>query len=239
MAVGDAGAARRSPRRRRCRRSRAFCFAGDLIDAVVHDDDGEVARLDHADGGETAERHQDRAVAFERDHPALGLGERDTERDRAGKVPCCRACRNSAGGGRRHRDRNWCCRCPRPPLRRALSFATRRLVRSARLSTWTAWRIDGGSGHVRSLTSSLAAASGFPPVSSGDRMNTHRALGGEGLLDRLVDDERHGGVVGQRMVLDGDAHPASAAASRATVTWPMLNSPSVPRSETTMIAGIW
>ena len=26
---------------------------------------------------------------------------------------------------------------------------------------------------------------------------------------------------------------------RATVTWPMLNSPRVPRSETTMIAGIW
>ena len=26
---------------------------------------------------------------------------------------------------------------------------------------------------------------------------------------------------------------------RATVAWPVLNSPSVPRSETTMIAGIW
>ena len=34
---------------------------------------------------EAAEPHQDRAVAFERDHAALGLRDGDTERDRTGK----------------------------------------------------------------------------------------------------------------------------------------------------------
>ena len=61
-------------------------LAGDLIEAVVPDDDGEVARLDVGDGGEAAERHQDRAVAFEREHPALRLRQRDAERDRAGQA---------------------------------------------------------------------------------------------------------------------------------------------------------
>ena len=68
----------------RLRRGRLL--AGDLIEAVVHDEDGEVARLHHADGGEAAERHQDRAVALERDHAALGLRQRDAERDRAGEA---------------------------------------------------------------------------------------------------------------------------------------------------------
>ncbi len=57
---------------------RGLLLAGDLIDAVVHDHDREVARLDHADGGKTPHRHQDRAVAFERNHAALRLRQRDT-----------------------------------------------------------------------------------------------------------------------------------------------------------------
>ena len=84
VAVGDAGAAGTATISVDAG-GRGLLLAGDLIDAVVHDDDGQVARLDHADGGETAERHQDRAVALERDHAALGLRERDAERDRTGQ----------------------------------------------------------------------------------------------------------------------------------------------------------
>ncbi len=63
----------------------ARLLAGDLVDAVVHDDDGQVAWLQHPDGGQAAERHQDRSVAFQRDDAALGLRQRDAERDRTGK----------------------------------------------------------------------------------------------------------------------------------------------------------
>ena len=70
-AVGDAGAARHrhdvGPVAGRGR-----LLAGDLVDAVVPDDDGQVARRHRGDGGEAAERHQERAVAFERDHAACG-----------------------------------------------------------------------------------------------------------------------------------------------------------------------
>jgi hypothetical protein len=46
-------------------------------------------------------------------------------------------------------------------------------------------------------------------ISAGEKRRQdehHKALGGEGLLDRLVDDERHGGLVGQRVVRDRDGN---------------------------------
>ena len=82
FAVGEAGAARQcddvgQPAGRR------RLLAGDLIDAVVPDDDGQIGRSGIGDGGQRAEHHQDRAVALERDHAAFGLRQRHAERDRA------------------------------------------------------------------------------------------------------------------------------------------------------------
>src|SRR6478735_12612644 len=84
-----------------------------------------------------------------------------------------------------------------------LSFATRRLVRSARLSTLTS-----GASIVGAVTYDLSLELGRRQrISAGEERRQdehHRALGGEGLLNRLVDDERHGGLVGQRVVRDRD-----------------------------------
>jgi hypothetical protein len=44
---------------------------------------GAVARRHVGDCGEAAESHRDRAVTFERDDAALGLRQRDAERERA------------------------------------------------------------------------------------------------------------------------------------------------------------
>jgi plasmid stability protein len=60
--------------------------AGDLVDAVVHHHHGQVVRRQCCDGREAAELHQQRAVAFERDHPALRLRQCDAERDREGEA---------------------------------------------------------------------------------------------------------------------------------------------------------
>ena len=84
MAVRNAGALGDRDDVGRARR-RGRLLAGDLVDAVVPDDDGEIARRHFGDGGEAAERHQDRAVALERDHAAPGLRQRHAERDRAGE----------------------------------------------------------------------------------------------------------------------------------------------------------
>src|SRR5260370_7610623 len=78
VAVGNPGAARDGDDVG-AGRSRGLLLAGDLIDAVVHDHDGEVARLDHPDGGQASQRHQNRAVAFERDHAALALDPRNPQ----------------------------------------------------------------------------------------------------------------------------------------------------------------
>ena len=66
-------------------RGRGRLAAGDLVAAVVHHDDREVLRLEHRDGGEAADLHQQRAVALERDAAPLRLRQRDAERDRAGE----------------------------------------------------------------------------------------------------------------------------------------------------------
>ena len=60
--------------------------AGDLVEAVVHDHYGQVGRLERCDGGEAAELHQQRAVAFQRDHARARLRQRDAERDRDGEA---------------------------------------------------------------------------------------------------------------------------------------------------------
>jgi hypothetical protein len=63
-------------------RARRRLPAGDLIDAIVPYDDGEILRRLHRDGGEAAELHQQRAVTFQRDHVPLRLRDRDAERNR-------------------------------------------------------------------------------------------------------------------------------------------------------------
>ena len=60
--------------------------AGDLVDAVVPHHDREILRRPLGDGGEAAELHQQRAVAFERDHMPLRLRDGDAERDRDGET---------------------------------------------------------------------------------------------------------------------------------------------------------
>ena len=60
--------------------------AGDLVDAVVHHDHGEVLRRQRRDRRQRAQLHQQRAVAFEREDAALRLRQRDAERDREGEA---------------------------------------------------------------------------------------------------------------------------------------------------------
>ena len=55
---------------------------GDLIGAIVHDDDGQVLLRPRCDGGQASKLHQDGSVAFQREHAALGLRQRDSQRDR-------------------------------------------------------------------------------------------------------------------------------------------------------------
>ena len=148
----------------------AALLAGDLVDAVVHDHDGEVARLDHADGGEATQRHQDRAVAFERDHAALGLRQRDAERNRAGEPHAAEhveILRPVAGG---------------IEIEIGVADAGDHGFVAGELRHQTFGQVGavehfrrasiGGSGHGAVPHFNLAAASGFPPVSSGERMKT-------------------------------------------------------------------
>src|SRR5262249_56360931 len=80
VAVRDAGAARDGDDIGTAG-GRRLLLAGDLVDAVVHNDDGQVARFHHSDGSKAAERPADPALALQRDHAALWLGERDAEGD--------------------------------------------------------------------------------------------------------------------------------------------------------------
>src|SRR5262249_22888771 len=96
--------------------------------------------------------------------------------------------------------------------------------------------IDRRRGHVPHLN--LAAAAGFPPVSSGEKMNTT----GLCVVNAcLIDLSTMNGMVASSVSVWCATAIASSVGRmvRATVTWPMLNSPKVPRSDTAMIAGIW
>src|SRR5438105_5192810 len=65
-AVGDAGASRHR-HDVGFTGGRGALLTGDLIDAVIPNDDGEIARLDVRDRCEAAKSHQNRTVAFKRD----------------------------------------------------------------------------------------------------------------------------------------------------------------------------
>jgi len=63
-------------------RGRRRLPAGDLVHAVVEHHDDQVARADRGDRAQAAELHQQRAVALQREHPALRLRDRHAQRDR-------------------------------------------------------------------------------------------------------------------------------------------------------------
>src|SRR5215813_11034522 len=82
------------------------------------------------------------------------------------------------------------------------SFATRRLVKSARLSTLTA-----GASIVGAATYSSRQFGRRRGISAGEQRRedeNHRALRRKRLLDRLVDDEGHAGFIGERVMGDRD-----------------------------------
>ena len=168
VAVGDSGTARDGDNIGAAR-GRGLLPAGDLIDAVVHDDDGQIARLDHPDGSEAAERHQNRAVAFERDDTALGLGERNAEGDRTSESHAAEHVEilRSVPGGIEVEigiadagDHGFVAGELRDQPLRQIGAVEHLDSRS----------VDRRRGHVPHLN--LAAAAGFPPVSSGEKMNT-------------------------------------------------------------------
>ncbi len=70
----------------RNRRCRGRLRAGDLVDAVIHHDHGEIFRRQCCDGRQAAQLHQQRAVSLKRENAALRLGQCDAERDREGEA---------------------------------------------------------------------------------------------------------------------------------------------------------
>ena len=93
--------------------------AGDLVDAVVHHDHGEILRRQRRD---RRQRRPSASAASRRPRARRRGASAAPARRRARsgrRGPCCRACRNSAGDGRRPTGRNWCCRCRRSRLPRA------------------------------------------------------------------------------------------------------------------------
>jgi hypothetical protein len=61
-----------------------YYYGGLAVVFIVHDDHSEVARLLDADGRETAQSHQQFAVAGHHQHAALRLGERQAKADHRG-----------------------------------------------------------------------------------------------------------------------------------------------------------
>ena len=140
----------------------AFCFASDLIDAVVHDDDGEVAQASTI----PMVVRQPSAIGIEpspsaRSAPRSRLEEkRATERDRAGKAHAAEhveILRAVAGGIEIEigiadaRDHGFV----------ALEFRHQTPGQVGAVEHLDIRSIDGGSGHVRSLTSAWPRPADF------------------------------------------------------------------------------
>src|SRR5436190_3476540 len=152
-------------------RGRRHLLARDLIDAVIHDHDGQVARPHHAYGGEATQRHEDRAVALERNHSALGLRDCDAEGNRTGKPHAAQhveVLRPMPGGieieigvADPGHDRLF-----------ARELRYQPLGQLGAIEDLHARRIDGRSSHAGILLVQFGGAAGLPPVSSGERMKT-------------------------------------------------------------------
>src|SRR5450631_2373712 len=210
--------------------------AGDLVDAVVPDDDGQVARRHRRDGGEAAERHQERAVAFERDHAAFRLRQRDPERDRAGQAHAAEhveILRPVAGGveieigiADAGHDRLVAQLAHQPPGQ----IGAVEHLRGAGYG-------HCGSLRVGTLLGGYFGPAGFPPVSSGERMKTTGlCVSMACLMERSTTNPMVASSV--RVWCATASESSTGRMVRATSTCPILNSPMVPRSDTTMMAGI-
>ncbi len=64
----------------------ALLPAGLAVVAVVDAEDGEVGGIDHRDGGERADVHQELAVARDNEHALVGTCEREAEPHHAGRA---------------------------------------------------------------------------------------------------------------------------------------------------------
>src|SRR6185312_4640691 len=200
--------------------------AGDLVETVVPHQNGEIFLLEHADGGETAELHQQRAVAFERDDMTLGLRDRDAERDRdrephaAQHVEILRPV------------------AARPQVEIGVAdaaddgFVALELTDEAlgQLEAVHDFRVVRAGGHGHALKT-------LPPVNSGERMKaTGACVATACLIDRSAMKPRWSSWV---MVWFSTASESSTGRMVLhTMACPRLNSPSVPRSETKISAGI-
>src|SRR6185312_7672593 len=217
--VGDAGARRR-------------LAAGDLVHAVVPDDHRQVIWLAHRHGGEAAELHQQRAVALERDDVALRLRDGDAERDRnrqAHAAEHIEVLRSLAA---------------HPEIEISIADAADDgfLVLQVRDGALGQLEAVHHLGVVRAVRGRRChggphAANTLPPVRSGDRM---KVTGACVAMACLIERSTMKASSSWRVMVCVSMPSASSTGRivRQTIAWPRLNSPSVPRSETKISAGI-
>src|SRR6185437_3604406 len=231
-AFGDAGAARDGDQVG-TRRARRRLAAGNLIDAVVPDHDGQVGRRPHGDGRQTAELHQQRAVAFQRYHVPLRLRDGDAERDRD---------RQSHAAEHIEILRPL---AARPQIEIGVADAADHRFLVLELCGQTLGQFKAvhdlgvmrAPGALRIVLERRHDANTLPPVKSGDRM---KATGACVATACLIERSMMKASSSWRVTV-WCSTPSESSTGRMvlhTMAWPRLNSPSVPRSDTKMSAGI-
>src|SRR6185312_3986065 len=236
--VGGPGAIRKTAAARHrddvgYRRARRRLAAGDLVHAVVPHHHGQVLRLAHRHGGEAAKLHQERAVALERDDVPFRLRDGDAERDRDGEPHAAE-----------HVE------VLRPlPAHPEIEIG----VADAADDGFVALQLRHGApgqleavhhlGVVRAQRGILRhggphAAKTLPPVNSGDRMKvTGACVARACLIARST--MKASSSCRVTVCVSMPSESSTGRMVRQTSAWPRLNSPSVPRSDTKMSAGIW